>query len=85
MTYFSAEDTKISGKWIHLISRSMDIMNQSANQPVCPSILDRRLIFINDLFRFRRYKIIRRMDSTYNTECGYKGSVSQPISLSVCP
>ena len=33
MTYFFAEDKKISGKWIQLISRSIDIMNQSANQP----------------------------------------------------
>ena len=40
MTYFFAEDKKISGKWIQLISRSMDIMDQSANQSadqsVCP-------------------------------------------------
>ena len=38
MTYNFAEDTKISGKWIQLISRSMDIMNQSASQPVSQSI-----------------------------------------------
>ena len=74
MTYFFAEDKKISGKLIQLISRSMDIIyqsaNQSANQSVCPwqtdllqlaseyvrlSLTD-RLTFINDLFRFRRYK-----------------------------
>ena len=40
MTYFFAEDKKISGKLIQLISRSMDIMDQSANlsanQSVCP-------------------------------------------------
>ena len=40
MTYFFAGDTKISGKWIQLILRSMDIMdqsaNQSGNQSVCP-------------------------------------------------
>ena len=107
MTYFFAEDKKISGKWIRVISRSMDIMNQSASQPVsqsvCLSLADRltqpasqsvRLsltdsrTFINDLFRFSRYKNIRRIDSTYIRECGYKGSASQPISLpasqSVC-
>ena len=100
MTYFFAEDTKISGKWIHLISRSMDIMDQSANpsasQSVCPrqtdwlqpasqsvrlSLTD-RLIFINNLFRFRRYKNMRKMDSTYITEYGYKGPASQPANQS---
>ena len=98
MTYFFAEDIKISGKWIQLISPSMDIMNQSANQSaiqcVCPwqadwlqpcsesvrlSLTDRPT-FINDLFRFRRYKNFWRMDSTYITKWGYKGSVSQPTS-----
>ena len=34
MTYFVSEDTKISGKWIQLISRSVDINDQSASQPV---------------------------------------------------
>ena len=36
MIYFLAEDVKISGKWIQLISPSMNIMNQSAIQYVCP-------------------------------------------------
>ena len=36
MTYFFAEDTKISGKLIQLISRSMDIMDKSA-KPVSQS------------------------------------------------
>ena len=34
MTYFFADDTKLSRKWIQLISRSMDIMDQSASQSV---------------------------------------------------
>ena len=34
MTYFLAEDTKISGKWIQLILRRMDIMDLSDSQPV---------------------------------------------------
>ena len=38
MTYILAEDTKISGKWIQHISRSIDIMNQSASQPVSQSV-----------------------------------------------
>ena len=38
MTCIFAEDTKISGKWIQLISRSMDIMNQSASQAVSQSV-----------------------------------------------
>ena len=49
MTYFFAEDNKISGKWIQLISRRMDIMDlsdsQSVRQSVCPSILDRQTDF----------------------------------------
>ena len=107
MTYIVSEDTKISGKWIQLILRSMDIMDQLANQSVSQSVchwhtywlqpasqsvrlsLTDRLTFINNLFRFRRFKNSARMDSTYITECGYKGSVSQPTSqpasLSICP
>ena len=73
MTYFLAEDTKISGKWIQLISRRMDIMDlsdsQSVRQSVCPPILTDRLTFINDLFRFRRCKKIRSID---NIENGFK-------------
>ena len=38
MTYFLAEDTKISGKWIQLISRRMDIMELSDSQPVSQSV-----------------------------------------------
>ena len=49
MTYFLAEDKKISGKLIKLISRRMDIMDvsdgQSVRQSVCPSILDRQTYF----------------------------------------
>ena len=49
MTYFLAEDTKISGKWIQLISRRMDIMDLSDSQPVsqsvCPSVLVRQTDF----------------------------------------
>ena len=101
MSYFIAEDKYISEKWIQLISRSMDIMDQSANQsasqPVCPwqtnwlqpasqsvhlSFTD-RLTFINDLYGFRRYKNIRKMVSTYISECGSKGSASQPVSRSI--
>ena len=41
MSYFFAEDKNISGKWIQLISRSMDIMDQSANQSVCLSLNDK--------------------------------------------
>ena len=42
MTYFLAEDTKISEKWIQLISPSMDIMNQSANQSAIQSVCPRQ-------------------------------------------
>ena len=45
MTHFLAEDSKISGKWIQLISRRMDIMDLSNSQPVsqsvCLSLTDR--------------------------------------------
>ena len=45
MTYFFPEDTKISGKWIQLISQRMDIMDLSDSQPVsqsvCLSLTDR--------------------------------------------
>ena len=37
MYYFVSEDTQISGKWIQLISRSVDIKDQS----VSPSVHDR--------------------------------------------
>ena len=41
---------------------------------------------LNDLFLCRRYKDIRKMDSTYITTYGSNGSVrqptSQPVSLS---
>ena len=65
MTYFFADDTQYMRKMVQLISRCMDIMDQSASQPVSQSVrlsLADRLNFINDLFRFRRYKNIRRMD-----------------------
>ena len=39
---------------------------------------------LNDLFLCRRYKYIRKIDSTYITEYGYNGPVSQPVSQSVC-
>ena len=42
--------------------------------------LTERLTFINVLFRFRRYKHIRIMASTYITEYEYNGPTSQPIS-----
>ena len=54
----------------------------SASQSVCLSLKD-RLTFINDLYRFRRYKNIRKMVSTYFTECGCKGPASQPVSQPV--
>ena len=38
MSYFIAEDKYISEKWIQLISRSMDIMDQSANQSASQSV-----------------------------------------------
>ena len=38
MTYFFAEDKKISRKLIQLISRIMDIMNQSANKSANQSV-----------------------------------------------
>ena len=45
MTYFLAEDKKISGKRIQLISRRLDIMDLSDSQPVsqsvCLSLTDR--------------------------------------------
>ena len=34
-------------------------------------------------YRFRIFKNIRKMDSSYITECGYKGSASQPANQSV--
>ena len=42
MTYFVPENTKMAGKWIKLISLSVDIMDQSASQSVKLSILDRQ-------------------------------------------
>ena len=33
MTCINSEDTKISGKWIQLISRSVDIKDQPVSQP----------------------------------------------------
>ena len=49
MTSFVSEDTKISGEWIQLISRSVDIKDQSASQPVrqpvSQSVLDRQTDF----------------------------------------
>ena len=72
--------------------------NQSARQSVCPwqtnwlepatqsvrlSLPD-RLTFINDLYGFRRYTNIRKMVSTYISECGSKGSASQPVSRAIC-
>ena len=45
MYYFVSADTKISGKWIQLLSRSVDILDQSArqsvSQSVCLSLADR--------------------------------------------
>ena len=91
MTYFVSEDTKISEKLIQLISRSMDIMDQSANQPtsqlISLSALDRQTDFsqpVSLTYRFRRYKNIMKMDSTYITENAYNGPVSQPVSQSGC-
>ena len=87
MTYFLTEDTKISGKWIQLISQRMDIMDLSDSQPVSQSVcLDRQTDLynsLNDLFLSRRYKNIRKMDSTYITKYGYNELVSQPVSHSV--
>ena len=72
---------------LSVLGRQTDF-SQPPSQSVRLSLTDRPT-FINDLFRFSRYKNIRRMDSTYITECGYKGSVSQPtsqpVSVSVCP
>ena len=39
---------------------------------------------LNDLYRFRRYKNIRKMVSTYIKDCGSKGPASQPNCQSVC-
>ena len=45
MTYFFADDTQYMRKMVQLISRCMDIMDQSASQPVsqsvCLSLADR--------------------------------------------
>ena len=38
---------------------------------------------LNDIFLCRRYKNIRKMISTYITECGSKGPASLSVSLSV--
>ena len=124
MSCIVSEDTRISGKWIQLISRSVDIKDQpvsqstsqlvmwlmsltdripSASQSVCPLhtrhtdssqsvclfLTDRLTFIINDLFRIRRYKNIRTIDSIYIAEYRYNGPVSQPAdqsaSQSVCP
>ena len=49
MTYFVSEDSKISGELIKVISRSVDIKDQSASQPVSQpvsqSVLDRQTDF----------------------------------------
>ena len=105
MIYIFAEDKKISGKWIQLISRNMvslpvhdrqtDLLQPSASRKV--SVLDRQTdlnniyIYIivlynslNDIFLSRRYKNIRKMDSTYITKYGYNEPISQRVSYSVC-
>ena len=38
MTYIVSEDTKISGKWFQLISRSVDLKDQTVSQPVSQSV-----------------------------------------------
>ena len=49
MTYIVSEDTKISGKWFQLISRSVDLkaqpVSQSASLSVSLSVLDRHTNF----------------------------------------
>ena len=94
MTYFVSADTKISGEWIQLISRSVDIKDQSASQSVSLSVLDRQtdlkytyiIILYNSLnvISLQKIKKYRKMDSTYITEYEYNGLVSQPSSHSVC-
>ena len=38
MTYIVSEDTKISGKWFQLISRSVDLKDQPVSQSVSQSL-----------------------------------------------
>ena len=38
MTYIISDDTKISEKWIQLISRSVDLKDQPVCQPVSRSV-----------------------------------------------
>ena len=65
---------------------------QPASQSVCPCQMDwlKWYIYIivlynslNDLFLCRRYKNIRKIDSTSITEYGYNEPVSQPVCLSL--
>ena len=58
------------------VSQSVLSSLMSASQEVYLSLTD-ILTFINDSFRFRIYKNIRKMDSTYITENGYNGPTSQ--------
>ena len=75
-------------------------MSQPTSQPVSMSVLDRHADFCQsvslsvldrqtDLFRIRRRKDIRKMDSIDITGCLYNGPVNQPASQSasqsVCP
>ena len=64
----------------------MEIIDQQVSQSVCLARTDRLTIYIyiyhslNDLYRFRIYKNIRKMDSTYIKECGYKRPATQPAN-----
>ena len=39
---------------------------------------------LNDLYRFRRYKNITKMVSTYIKDCGSKGPACHPACQSLC-
>ena len=38
MTYIVSEDTKVSGKWIQRISRTVDLKVRRVSQPVSQSV-----------------------------------------------
>ena len=70
-------------------SLSLTDRKTSARQSVCPSILDRQTDFYKWLISLQKIqKNIRKMVSTYITECGSKElasqPVSQPVTRSVC-
>ena len=85
--YLEIKDQPVSQPTSQPVSLSLTDRLTSASQSVCLS-LTARLTCINDLFRFRRYTFIIKMDSTNITECGYNRKyarrlISQPVNQSV--